>query len=108
MQIELTDYNKYKVVQLVGEVDLHNSREVRAVLLDQINDSNHLLVDFSLLTYIDSSGVATLIEALNSAKTKDLLFHIVAANGAPLQVLQLTRLDSVFSMKDSFDVVDGE
>jgi anti-sigma B factor antagonist len=108
MQIELTDYNKYKVVQLVGEVDLHNSREVRAVLLDQINDSNHLLVDFSRLTYIDSSGVATLIEALNSAKTKDLLFHIVAANGAPLQVLQLTRLDSVFSMKDSFDVVGSE
>ena len=108
MQIELTDYNKYKVVQLVGEVDLHNSREVRAVLLDQINDSNNLLVDFSRLTYIDSSGVATLIEALNSAKTKDLLFHIVAANGAPLQVLQLTRLDSVFSMKDSFDVVGSE
>jgi anti-sigma B factor antagonist len=105
MQITQTDFNKYKVVKLTGEVDLHNSREVKRMLLGHLDDDSHIVVDFSELGYIDSSGMATLVEAFNTAKSKNLEFHIVGAKDAPLQVLQLTRLDSVFSMAESLDQV---
>lgn len=105
MQIDLSDYGKFKVVKLIGEVDLHNSREVKATLLEQVNNALHLLVDFTELVYIDSSGMATLVEAFNLAKSNSLEFHIVGAANAPLQVLQLTRLDSVFSMYESYTQV---
>ncbi|MFT4940666.1 MAG: anti-sigma B factor antagonist [Paraglaciecola sp.] len=98
MQISITDFDRFKIIKLSGEVDLHNSRDVKKILMKNIEDLVHLLIDFTELEYIDSSGMATLVEALNLSKTKQLDFHIIGAKDAPLQVLQLTRLDSVFSL----------
>lgn len=108
MQITQSDFNHYKVIKLIGEVDLHNSREVKRTLLDHLDDAIHIVVDFSELGYIDSSGMATLVEAFNTAKSKELEFHIVGAKDAPLQVLQLTRLDSVFSMAETIEQVGNQ
>ena len=108
MQMTVTDFEHFKVVKLTGEVDLHNSREVKNLLLEKLESMHHILVDFAELDYIDSSGMATLVEAFNLSRTKALNFHIVGAKGAPLQVLQLTRLDSVFSLLESFEQAMGE
>jgi anti-sigma B factor antagonist len=98
MQISVTDFDRFKVIKLSGEVDLHNSREVRKIVMENLENLFHLLIDFTELEYIDSSGMATLVEGLNLSKTRQLDFHIIGAKDAPLQVLQLTRLDSVFSL----------
>lgn len=107
MQISTNDFDRFKVIQLSGEVDLHNSRDLKKILLQNIEKSCHLLIDFSELEYIDSSGIATLVEAFNGSKAKKLDFHIVGAKGAPLQVLQLTRLDSVFSLLETAEQAKG-
>lgn len=101
MQMIVSDLDRFTVVKLLGEVDLHNSRDVKKLLIENLDKSAHILVDFTELVYIDSSGMATLVEAFNLAKNKKLDFHIVGAKDAPLQVLKLTRLDSVFSMLDN-------
>lgn len=101
MQIIVDDFDRFTVVKLSGEVDLHNSRDVKKLLLDHIEKLAHILVDFSELDYIDSSGMATLVEAFNLSKSKKLDFHIVGAKDAPLQVLKLTRLDSIFSLLET-------
>ncbi len=103
MQISVTDFDRFKVIKLCGEVDLHNSRDVRKILMENLADLFHLLIDFTELEYIDSSGMATLVEAFNLSKTKQLDFHIIGAKDAPLQVLQLTRLDSVFSLLQTLE-----
>lgn len=101
MQITLNDFHHFKVVKLSGEVDLHNSRDVKQHLMQQLDGGANILVDFTELQYIDSSGMATLVEAFNVSKSKDLAFHIVGAKDAPLQVLKLTRLDSIFSLLET-------
>jgi len=101
MQIIVDDFDRFTVVKLSGEVDLHNSRDVKKLLLDHLEQLAHILVDFSELDYIDSSGMATLVEAFNLSKSKKLDFHIVGAKDAPLQVLKLTRLDSIFSLLET-------
>lgn len=103
MQIILSEFDRFKVVKLSGEVDLHNSRDVKKLLLEHLNALAHIMVDFSELEYIDSSGMATLVEAFNLSKSKNLDFHIVGAKDAPLQVLKLTRLDSIFSLIESME-----
>jgi len=101
MSFECSDYKQYKILHLSGEVDLHNSPQVRRCLLEILDKGNSVLVDFSQLKYIDSSGMATLVEALNIANKKKLTLTIVEAKGAPLQVLELTRLNQVFKLVDS-------
>ena len=52
------------VYDLDGEVDLYRSPEVRKGLLDLVSETpKKLAVNLSRVSYIDSSGLATLIEA---------------------------------------------
>ncbi len=102
---ELSRHLHYQVLHLHGEVDLNNSPKLREQVLDILEQGQSLLVDFAALTYIDSSGVATLVEGLNVSKGKSLQFGIVGAGGSPLQVLQLTRLDQVFPLFAALDEI---
>ena len=101
MSFDCSEHLHYKLLHLTGEIDLHNSSEVRSCLLELLDKGKSVIVDFTDLKYIDSSGMATLVEGLNVANKKNLSLIIVGANGAPLQVLELTRLNQVFTIIDS-------
>jgi len=53
------------------------------------------------VTYIDSSGVASLVEAFQRAKGRGSGFALVSVNPAALRVFQLARLDKVFVIHES-------
>ena len=55
-----------------------------------------VLVDLSAVDYIDSSGIASLVEAFQKAKKTGTPFALAAPNPAALRVLELARLDRVF------------
>ncbi|MFL6552002.1 MAG: STAS domain-containing protein [Chthoniobacterales bacterium] len=57
--------NRSNVLPLKGEIDLHVSPSVTALLNAMIdNKPQHLVVDLSSVTYTDSSGLAALIAAM--------------------------------------------
>jgi len=88
--------SNYTIVELAGEVDLSCSPEARQQILDCLNKAQHLLVDLSRVTYIDSSGVASLVEGYQTAKKKALKFGLISVSAAAMNVLHLARLDKVF------------
>lgn len=91
----------YTVVSLTGEIDLYYSPKAREQILGHLNSDQHLLVDLSGVQYIDSSGVASLVEGYQLAKRKGLEFGLVGVSQAAMQVLQLARLDKVFPIRES-------
>jgi len=97
------------VVSLAGDVDLESSPRARTVLLDCVGQNRTVLVDMSAIAYIDSSGVASLVEAFQSARKAGSRFALVAVSEAALRVLQLARLDRSFSIHASLDdaLADG-
>lgn len=86
----------FNIVILSGEVDLYYSPKARELILDFLNRNYYVLVDLSGVTYIDSSGVASLVEGYQLARTRQLEFGLVGVSRAAMQVLQLARLDKVF------------
>ncbi|MGH8119055.1 MAG: STAS domain-containing protein [Gammaproteobacteria bacterium] len=86
----------YTIIELEGEVDLSCSPEVRKVILDILKSGQHLLVDLSAVSYIDSSGVASLVEGYQVAKRKKLKFGLVGVSQSAMGVLVLARLDKIF------------
>jgi anti-sigma B factor antagonist len=60
-----------------------------------------VFVDLSSVSYIDSSGVASLVEAFQASKQKGAQFALVAVNVAALRVLELARLDKVFTIHET-------
>ncbi|UCE90359.1 MAG: STAS domain-containing protein [Pseudomonadota bacterium] len=91
----------YTVIALAGEVDLHYSPQAREQILHHLGEQKNLLVDLSMVNYIDSSGVASLVEGYQLARKTGLAFGLVGVSEAVLQVLQLARLDKVFPIHAS-------
>ena len=91
------------IVALNGDVDLESSPAAREILLKSVDGTARVLVDLSSVTYIDSSGVASLVEALQAAKRNGGKFALVAASDPTRRVLQLARLDKVFTMYATLD-----
>ena len=93
----------YVLVRLKGEVDLSWSQQVRRMILDALGASARVGVDLSEVSYIDSSGIAALVEGFQSARGKGQKFGLVASSKAVVAVLQLARLDKVFPMFPDLD-----
>jgi len=86
-----------------GDVDIHTSPDARKVLLECVARKMPVLVDLSKVNYIDSSGIASLVESLQTARKGGSDLALVSVSDAALRVLQLARLDKVFSIYISID-----
>jgi len=96
------------VVALEGDIDLQSSPDARKVLLDAVGRGQAVFVDLSGVGYIDSSGIASLVEALQRSRQAGSGFCLAAVSGAALRVLQLARLDKVFRIFPTLDAALAE
>jgi len=82
---------------LEGEIDLHRSPRVERSLASMIKRKpNHLVVDLSGVTFIDSSGVAVLIRALQNIQQYGGKLTLSGMNDKVRPIFEITRLDQVF------------
>ena len=100
-----TQHLQYEIIHLVGEININNSALMKRELLEIISHQKSILLDFTKLKFIDSSGIATLIESFNITAGSGLKLAIVGANGLPLKMLELTQLNKVFTLFDSIQDV---
>jgi len=90
------------VIAVKGEVDLSTSPDLRSALLKTIaGTASTVAVDLRSVSYMDSSGVATLIEGLQACHRKKGKLVVLAPSKQVRNVLELTRLDSVFEIRES-------
>lgn len=108
MKCILRSENEFDVLELSGEIDLHFSPELRKQILGSLKDGKPLLIDMKEVSYIDSSGIASLVEGFQTAKSSDLAYGLLSISNPALQVLTLTRLDKVFSLYDDVEQFQSE
>ena len=94
----ITESDGRLIVALEGEIDLEQAGAVRRVLLDSLKKGRNVLVDLSKVTYIDSSGIASLVEGLQVARKQKNDLILVAVSQRVRRVLELARLDKVFAI----------
>jgi|SRR5450432_1932480 len=86
-----------------GEIDLHNSSELRAALLGALSkhQPKKIILNLSQVPYMDSSAVAVLVEALQ--KIRKIGGKICLTNLQPRVkgLLEIARLDTVFILVDN-------
>ena len=103
MEIRLEDKPPFRIVSLSGDVDLHSSPQAREAILQGLKAGGPLLVELSAVTYMDSSGVASLVEGYQTARKHGVAFGLVAVAKPALAVLKLARLDKVFPIHASLE-----
>jgi anti-sigma B factor antagonist len=98
MDTNVREENGVSIVSVTGDVDLESSPVARKTLLDCVGGSKLILVDLSAVDYIDSSGVASLVECFQAARGSGNGFALVSVSEAALRVLKLARLDKIFTI----------
>lgn len=98
MKHEIRESGGHTVVAFEGDVDLETSPAARKVLLDCVALRRPVVVDMSRVSYIDSSGVASLVEAFQKARKAGLGFALAAVSDTAMRVFRLARLDRVFTI----------
>jgi anti-sigma B factor antagonist len=63
----------------------------------------NVMVDLSAVDYIDSSGVASLVEGFQYARSNNLEFGLLGVSDAAMSILKLARLDQVFTIYQSLE-----
>ena len=101
MQYPVREDNGFSVVSLSGDIDLSTSPDARKAILAALKGDQGVLVDLSKVDYLDSSGVASLVEAFQTARGKQQTFGLVGVSSSALSVLKLARLDTVFPIHES-------
>ncbi|MEU8243172.1 STAS domain-containing protein [Actinoplanes missouriensis] len=84
-------------VALTGECDLSAREQLTALLLDALTRAPAVFVDMAGLTFLDSSGVHSLVTAHHAAKHTGNRVYVVNAAGPVAAVLDLTGVGALLS-----------
>jgi anti-sigma B factor antagonist len=104
--LEVATRNKHEaiIVSIKGDVDLYSSPEVRKVIIGLAEKKTPvIMVDLSHVSYMDSSGVATLVEGLQQAGKYKGKFKLFGLHMPVREVFELSRLDKVFEIYPNED-----
>jgi len=87
------------IFRLEGEVDLHRAPEIRAALAPVVaRKLPRLLVDLSAVSYIDSSGLALLIETLQRVQANGGALRLFGLSDSVRAIFHVACLDQVFAI----------
>ena len=88
------------IVSLQGGITVGNANEMRRKLADALlSRLPDLKVDLSGLTYMDTSGLATLMEAMRIALRQGTRLVLSGIQDQPSYLLEVTDLDHVFEIE---------
>jgi anti-sigma B factor antagonist len=99
VRISVRDVGAAKVVEVEGEVDLGTSGDLRRTLFSVLPTVvGRLALNLGAIRYIDSSGIATLIEVLNRSRHLGKEFVLFGLSPAVQEVFKLTHVIRVFQV----------
>jgi len=88
------------ILDLTGDITLFNSPEIRKALIDYLKDKRvpHLILNMLAVPYVDSSGVASLVEGLKISRDLNSRFALYGLSKSAKTVLEITHLLRIFEV----------
>ncbi|MEC8735237.1 MAG: STAS domain-containing protein [Planctomycetota bacterium] len=89
------------VLKPSGDVDLSGAPELRARIAEVFSDPPaRLVIDLSEVPYMDSSGVATLVEGMQLANHAGATLVLAGMQDRVKSIFEIARLDTVFKIAE--------
>lgn len=102
MKVNLRESQTVWVLEVSGEIDFYSSRDLREKFQQVFDEKrSKLLVNLRKVSYIDSSGLATFVEALQRMKRAGGKLVLAGLAPAVRGVFEIAKLDSIFDLMDS-------
>lgn len=92
------------VYRLRGSLDMATAPSVRAALIEAADEGKHdIIVDCSMLEYLDSTGLGALIGAHKRAHEHGGRLRIIVNDGPIQRLFSITGLMTVLSVYNSIE-----
>jgi anti-sigma B factor antagonist len=89
------------IVPVTGEVTFSNVAELDRELTAALEDATHLVVDLTAVTFIDSSGLSTLLKASARARERSGTVALVLATDEPPSIFRFRGVDRLLALYPS-------
>jgi anti-sigma B factor antagonist len=104
LTISVDQEGKDAMVRLTGRVDVDSSPDLRDRLQTLLSGKallQTIIVDLAGVPYIETSGIATLIEALRIARHHQIQFRLQGLSGVVLRLFEVTGVLALFDTNNS-------
>lgn len=101
----------HAVVTVTGEIDLYTAPRLHselAAIIASAAPESRVTLDMSGVDFCDSTGMNVLLSSLRASREKDMEFALTAPRPAVKKILQVTGLDSVFTISGEQPTAPGE
>lgn len=107
LNVSTASQGGHAVVTVNGELDLYTAPRLQAALATLLReDVSRVVVDLSGVEFCDSTGMNVLLSAMKRVKERGGTFELAAPRPAVNRILQVTGLDTVFSVLDAMPALD--
>jgi anti-sigma B factor antagonist len=91
------------ILDVSGDIDLANSPAMRKMLLGEIKEKRtpKVLLNLRSVRYIDSSGIASLVEGLKASRDLGSRLILYGLSPAVREVMELSRLQRIFEIYEN-------
>ncbi len=103
MEAKSKTFQGVQVVEIEGEVDMNSAPCLREKFREAFGRKQAVVAELSRVTYMDSSGVAVMVEAFQWSRKEKIPFIIAAPSDAVQSVIKLARLDTFFKISDTLE-----
>ncbi len=103
MKVNVRQRGQTTILDVDGQITFESTPGLREHLMNALKEKNPLLVNLSRVAYMDSSGIATLVEGLKAAQSQKTSFGLIGLTKNTRNVLELVRLDKVFKIFSNED-----
>ena len=87
------------LVTVSGEIDFSSSAQLQAVLQEPLGqEPQRLILDLAAVAYMDSSGVATLVQALQTQTQRGAKLVLCGLADRVRGIFQIARLEKIFTI----------
>ena len=96
--INVLPYRNEITVAVVGRVTVDSSPSLRSALLELLRRSTApvMIIDLSAVSYLDMSGMATLLETLKAAHECSVKLRLTGMSGQSRTLAEIAQLDAIF------------
>ena len=101
---EVAEKDGAVILSLAGEVDMKSSSELRAKFMEILKSAPAvLIVDMTEVEFMDSSGLAILVETLKCCRQNNGQLKLVGMVQTVRSVFEISRLDSIFQICETLE-----
>lgn len=104
MQVMRDEKNGVAIFRMSGDIDINTSPDVKKSFDDAVNEKKEkVLINLSDVGYVDSSGLATLVEVLKNLRSYGGKLKLSNLSEKVKGLFEITKLDKLFDIEADED-----